>query len=55
MSPNNFTWDHSKKKERYVIDLTEWLVTGVTSAGSPDRAERDILEAFVAVEPLCDL
>ena len=42
----------------------EWLVTDVTSIGSPDRAERDIFgtilnvfwpiqAVFVAGEPLC--
>ena len=48
----------------------EWLVADVTAVGSPDRAERDILEVilvgrcfghapiqavFVVMGPLCDI
>ena len=57
MSPNNFTWGHFMK--------TEWLTVDVTSVGSTDRVERDILRVllvflpvqatFVVGEPLCDL
>ena len=40
MSPNNFPWGHLMK--------IEWLVTNVTVVGSPDIAERAILEVILA-------
>ena len=40
MSTNTFTWGHLMK--------IEVLVADVTAVGSPDRAERDVLEVILA-------